>query len=174
MFTSKDCYEILQKFDLGQYTDENLQTNMKNMKDFLISKKSKDIELINFVGFFVKNIRDYLDLKAEKFKLIKEKEEIDKKNSIVKETFLSGLHFFDEFVVWAKKYIGEMSDIKHIASLEDLQKDKKMYSSFLQFRTIFSSTYRENVAIPYKKLFEKNNTIEIKNYSTVLRDLNYL
>lgn len=174
MFTRKDCYEILQKFDLGQYTDEDLQTNMKHMKDFLISKKSKDIELINFVGFFVKNIRNYLEVKHEKFKLIKEKEEIEKKNSIVKETFLSGLHFFDEFVVWAKKHIEETSDFKNIASLEDLQKDTEMYSSFLQFRIIFSSTYRENVAIPYKNLFEKNDTIDIKNYSTVLRDLNCL
>jgi len=174
MFTRKNCYECLQKIDLSTYTDEDLQIKINTLKYFLIAKKSKDTELIRFVGSLVKDIRDYLEVKSVKLTLAKEKEEIEKRNGIVKETFFGGLHFFDEFVFWAKEHIGEISDFKDIASLEDLQKDKKMYSSFLHFRTIFSSTYRKNVSIPYKNLFEKNNTIEIKNYSTILRDLNYL
>ncbi|MEI8009247.1 MAG: hypothetical protein WCI00_07960 [bacterium] len=38
---------------------------METLKKFLLSKKSKDVELIRFVGFLVKSIRDYLEVKNE-------------------------------------------------------------------------------------------------------------
>ena len=174
MFTNENCYEVLQKFNLEQYTDEDLQIKMKTLKDFLTSKKSKDKELIRFIGFLVKYIRDYLEVKTEQLKSMKEKEESQKKDGIVKEIFLRNLNFFDEFIFWAKEHVGEKSNFKDITSLENLQKDKERYLVFLQFRKLFSSKYMENVVVPYGNIFEKNDSIEEKDYSTILRDLNHL
>lgn len=104
-FTSETCYEVLQKIDFKQYTDEDLQLKMKTLKDFLTSKKSKDKELIRFVAFLMKSIMNYFEVKGEALRLLKEKEETEIKNTIVKEIFLNNLNFFDEFILWAKEYI---------------------------------------------------------------------
>ena len=147
---------------------------METLKKFLIEKKSKDAELIRFVSFLVKSIRDFLEVKTEESTVQKEREETKKKNDMVRENFLSGLHLFDEFVLWAKEYTREQSDFIDMKTLEELQNNTAKYSAFLQFRKIFSSKYMEKVVVPYENLFKKNNEIEEKNYSTILRDLNYL
>ena len=174
IFTNKNCYEVFNTFDLRTYTDQNLQIKVETLKKFLLSKKSKDVELIRFVGFLVKSIRDYLEVKNEESVVMQWKEEAKKKNGIVRDIFLGNLNFFDEFILWAKEHIGEKSDFTDIASLEDLQKDTVKYSDFLQFRKLFSSKYMKNVVVPYKNLFEKNDKIEKKYYSAILYDLNNL
>ena len=174
IFTNKNCYENFKTFDLNTYTEEDLQIKMETLKKFLIEKKSKDAELIRFVSFLVKSIRDFLEVKTEESTVQKEREETKKKNDMVRENFLSGLHLFDEFVLWAKEYTREQSDFIDMKTLEELQNNTAKYSAFLQFRKIFSSKYMEKVVVPYENLFKKNNEIEEKNYSTILRDLNYL
>jgi hypothetical protein len=131
-------------------------------------------ELKIFVDSLIEKISEYLDDGTDDNSLHLLMLAREKKNVILRQSFVVGLGFFDEFVVWAQDYVNNNIALDEIKSFDDLTRDLIKYQSIVNFRKLVEDKYKELIYDRYEQLFDANESLEKKDYDYVLSQLSYL